>query len=287
MGENLSFLKSNNRMVLNITLIDVGAGDSIFIEFVDDSDNRLFGLIDSNDSLSIKSSYIYIKRYFEKLNIDYESKKPNFDFVLLTHGHQDHGEGLTFLMKTFGTKRFLFPRSIRNSSQSNILRFAGKSSNVKGLAEVDNTKQISFGALTFDILWPPPGIIDVHNENNNSVILNLEFDGKKFLFGADGEQHVWNNINPLIDPETAFFKVPHHGAESGCLNKAGTCFWPKFNADVVMGISTHLIPHEHPSTSVITYLNGKDHEYYRTDNEHHITFTANSESPDILVKYSS
>ncbi len=273
-------------MELNITLIDVGAGDSIFIELVDDLNNRSFGLIDSNDSLNIKSSYIYIKRYFEKLKIDFESQKPNFDFVLLTHGHQDHGEGLTFLMKTFGTKRFLFPRSIRNSSQSNILRFGGRSSNVKRLEEVDNTKQIPFGVLTFDILWPPPGIIDVYNENNNSVILNLEFDGKKFLFGADGEQHVWNNINPLIDPATAFFKVPHHGAESGCLN-SGACFWPPFNDDIVMGISTHLIPYDHPSASVITYLDTNNHEYYRTDTDHHITFTVKSGLTDILVKYSS
>ena len=47
---------------LNITLIDVGWGDSIFIEHEDDAGNHYYGLIDSNDSKEIKSTRIFIER---------------------------------------------------------------------------------------------------------------------------------------------------------------------------------------------------------------------------------
>jgi len=78
--------------ILNITLIDVGWGDSIFIEHVDAANNSHYGLIDSNDSKEIKSTRIFIERFFRIKRKDIPD--PLFDFVLLTHPHDDHRKGL-------------------------------------------------------------------------------------------------------------------------------------------------------------------------------------------------
>jgi hypothetical protein len=51
---------------LNVTLIDVGWGDSILLESIDSNDNSYYALIDSNDSTNFRSSYIFLKKYLVK-----------------------------------------------------------------------------------------------------------------------------------------------------------------------------------------------------------------------------
>ena len=50
---------------LSVTLIDVGWGDSILLTWKDGPDYR-FGIIDSNDTVHLQSSYIYLKRFSKK-----------------------------------------------------------------------------------------------------------------------------------------------------------------------------------------------------------------------------
>ena len=94
----------------SVTLIDVGWGDSVLLAWEDAADSR-FALIDSNDSTNLKSSYVYLKRFFEKQHID-TSSKPVFEFVILSHAHADHGQGLKRLMREFGTRYFWSPKSM-------------------------------------------------------------------------------------------------------------------------------------------------------------------------------
>jgi hypothetical protein len=51
---------------LEVTLIDVGWGDSIFIETNDDNNDSQYALIDSNDTTTLRSTYIFLKKYFKK-----------------------------------------------------------------------------------------------------------------------------------------------------------------------------------------------------------------------------
>lgn len=50
---------------LRVTVIDVGWGDSLLLE-ADNSSGPYYALIDSNDTSTLRSSYIYVKRFFEK-----------------------------------------------------------------------------------------------------------------------------------------------------------------------------------------------------------------------------
>src|ERR1700722_9686980 len=103
--------------MLRVTLIDVGWGDSIFLETSDQKGRKHYALIDSNDSPTLRSSYIFVQRFFEKeyakqnLQLPDPKTQPLFDWVLLTHAHGDHAEGLKRLLQGFGAARFWYPNT--------------------------------------------------------------------------------------------------------------------------------------------------------------------------------
>ncbi len=107
--------------MLKAIVIDVGWGDSIILESQNNNGDSYFALIDSNDTTYLRSSYVFLKRYFEKKNIDITNRKPVFEYVFLSHGHTDHGKGLKRILREFGAKRFLYPKSTNWSSMSHLI----------------------------------------------------------------------------------------------------------------------------------------------------------------------
>lgn len=270
---------------LNITLIDVGWGDSIFIESIDNNGNSTFGLIDSNDTVYFKSSFIFLKRFFEKKRIAVDDNKPIFDFIILSHAHTDHGQGLKGIMKHFGTRRFWYPKSIEWSSLSYLIQYGNRSNNVEFHQSIDDTKVLpNLGDCSMDIIWPPYNYTN-HDENNNSIVLVIELNGKSFLLTGDAEEEVWANIANQIPSNTQFFKVPHHGSVNGTFNAQGNSDWlQNLPQQSVLGISSHVRPFTHPDQEVINLLNNNNRTYFRTDKHYHITISSDGNSTS--VKYS-
>ncbi len=91
---------------LRVTLIDVGWGDSLLLES-EDATGAHYALIESNDTSTLRSSYIFLKRFFEKKAIAFPSPSSIFEWVLLTHRHADHGQGLKKVIRDFGTERLV------------------------------------------------------------------------------------------------------------------------------------------------------------------------------------
>ena len=266
-------------------MIDMGWGDSILIESEADSGVMHYGLIDSNDDDKQKkrSSYFFLKRYFETAGIDVAAASPLFDFVLLSHAHADHASGLKLIMKKFGTERFWYPKSDRLGVYTELIRFAGRSSNVGLHQAIDNTNILPrLGDVEMSVLWPRRNQIDSKNENNNSVVLHLELDQVSLLLTGDAEDEVWRNIASEISSKTMFFKVPHHGSENGTFDH-GRPAWLNECPNAHLGISCHVQRFGHPDQSVMDLFNNSNRKYYRTDLNYHVTFE--TDGRDCKVKY--
>lgn len=270
----------------SITLINVGWGDSIFLESKLDDGNSFYGLIDSNDSVNFRSSQIFIKRHFEILRHDYKSSKPNFDFVMLSHAHNDHAKGLKTLMAAFGTKKFYYPKSAQLGPHAGLLRFANRSSNVIDHECLDTRKIFpTFGDVQIEILWPHHDQMD-NNENNNSIVLKLTHGTNIFLLTGDAEELVWHQIGNQIPAQTTFFKVPHHASRNGTFDPSNgsTPWYENCPPNALLGITSHIVPHGHPHQEVLDLLDGDGRNYLRTDQHHHITIS--SDGNGIKTKYS-
>jgi beta-lactamase superfamily II metal-dependent hydrolase len=235
---------------LRATLIDVGWGDSILLESEDDFGATHFALIDSNDTASFRSSYIFLKRYFEREKMNVFAPNRTFEWVLLTHAHADHGQGLKRTLKDFGTDRFWYPEPGNPPTFFvDLLRYSANSQNHRvGQCDIIHSNRIlpSFGNATMDVLWPPPKLLPA-NENNNSVVLSIRLGNVSFVFTGDAEADgVWSQISAAIPIDTAFFKVPHHGADNGMFDSKGQTPWLSvLPGGAAVAIRSHVQPFSH------------------------------------------
>ena len=270
---------------LEIPLIDVGWGDSIFLESQDDNGNYHYGLIDSNDSTYLRSSYIFLKKYFDKKEMRFPEDKPAFDFILLSHAHSDHSQGLKSIFKTFSTKHFWYSKSNNWASTADLIRYGDRYDYVDHHQSIDDTKILpAFGDVSMEVLWPPYNQID-SNENNNSVVLLLRVNALSVILTGDAEEEVWSQIANKIPQDTVFFKVPHHGSVNGTFDNANNTPWfDKCPDDALLGISSHIRPYGHPHQEVVNLLTLNNRKFYRTDKHYHITFI--SDGTGVKLKYS-
>jgi len=281
--------QGENRMSwLRATLIDVGWGDSILLESEDDYGTHHFALIDSNDTASFRSSYIFLRRYFERKKINIFAPNRSFEWVLLTHAHADHGQGLKRILKDFGSDRFWYPEPANPPTFFvDLLRYSANPQNRRvGQCDIIHSNRIlpSFGNAKMDVLWPPAQLLPL-NENNNSVVLSIGLGNVSFVFTGDAEADgVWSHISGAIPVNTRFFKVPHHGADNGMFESNGNTPWLSvLPSGAEVAISSHVQPFSHPSTRVLSVLQSQ-RLIYRTDEHFHVAIETDGQS--VSVTYS-
>ena len=268
---------------LSITLIDVGWGDSIFIESQPHTGPARYALIDSNDTTYLRPAQLFLKRFFDR-KVE-PLPVPRFEFVALSHDHSDHGQGLKQIIKEFGTKYFWYPEPADPGLTSDLLRFARRSHKVMQPEALDSNLLLPpLGDAEVRALWPPPGS-PRPDENNNSLVLLLTLGAVSLLLTGDAEADVWSTIGGAMPAGTRFVKVPHHGSVNGTFAEDGQTPWlDHCPPSAHVGISCHCVPHGHPDQGVIDAIAGHHNSCYRTDQHHHITLT--TDGTDVQVKYS-
>ncbi len=84
-----------------VIVIDVGWGDSILLEYEKDDGNVLYAMVDSNDSKYEQNSFMFLKKRLSTRYEDSPYSDPLFEFVLLSHDHKDHAQGLKKIMMNY------------------------------------------------------------------------------------------------------------------------------------------------------------------------------------------
>lgn len=276
--------------LLRVTLIDVGWGDSILLEARDARGGWRYALIDSNDTGYLRSSQIFLRRFFDRRipNFTLPAPSPVFDWVLLSHAHADHGQGLKSILRDYGAQHFWHSKT--NSTSlffTDLLRYVRRSNKVVHFQSIDATKFLPpFGQTKVTVLWPPYDVIS-SNENNNSVVLLLEVGNVAFVLTGDAEADVWQQgLADELPKNTAFFKVPHHGSENGLFfgNPRTTPWLSRLARNTTLAISSHVRPFAHPSPSVIQHLQNGGWRHFRTDEHYHTTIATDGKR--VTIKYS-
>jgi competence protein ComEC len=271
---------------LSITLVDVGWGDSILVESIDDGGVPARALVDCNDYETERSSLIFVKRYLERKGVDHEASRPNFEWVLLTHGHADHARGLRRMLETFGTRHLWYPKSVPSTTYGSILSYANRSTRVQHHQAVDSSKDpdpmVNFGSVSLRFLWPDDDQIDTSNENNNSVVLALTLGQVTFVLTGDAEADNWPTILPRLPPTVKLFQVPHHGGRNGVFATNNTTPWlgQLVAGNTSLALSSHIRPHGHPHPDVVNAIGAANFTAFRTDTQSHLTFTTDGTTVD-------
>lgn len=190
-----TYINTNNDL-LKVHYLDVGQGDSIFIELP----NNETMLIDAAESYQSENIINYLK------NLNYQK----IDYVIGTHPHTDHIGGLKDIINTFEIGKIYMPKVVSTTKTYESLLMAIKDKNLKINTAKAGTSIIDTDALKINILAPNNS---TYTElNNYSVVTKITYGTTKFLFMGDAEKLSENEIKEDVTADV--IKIGHHGSNT-------------------------------------------------------------------------
>jgi competence protein ComEC len=242
---------------LRVDFLDVGQGDSALVTMPDGSTLLIDGggradfrrRVDDDeeteeferDSRGIGESVV--SEYLWQRGLS------RVDYVLATHADADHIEGLDAVLRSFRVEGALVARA--PSDDAEFLRFADAARDARvPVYLVGRGDRLRFGAVTLELLWPPPaeGEGDAPSANNDSIVLRLRFGRRTLLLTGDAEADAERALVSAGDDLACdVLKVGHHGSRTSSTQAFVNATRPAL-AVVSVGQDS---PHGHPHAEVL------------------------------------
>ena len=242
------YLNSN----FEVVMFEVGEADCHFIKY---PYNKNTILIDTGkNEYKIKNEVI---PYLKSIGI----KK--IDYLIITHGDEDHIGGAITLINNFQVKNVILNKGTFTDLEKELI----KNLNKKKIPYQININKINLSNHTIYLL----NNTKYNNENDNSIITYFTYQKYKFLYMGDAsittednllENYNLNNISIL--------KVGHHGSNTS----SSKDFIFQINPSIsLISVGENNIYH-HPNKEVINNLSKS--RIYRTDINNMVKLTINS-----------
>lgn len=196
-----------------LAFVDIGQGDSIFIQTPFHTENIL---IDTGGRMEIEKERWTIRK---KTKTNAENSLIPFlksrgvkkmDKVFITHGHQDHFGDILILNEKIPIKEVYYPKGTEHKRKFQMTIQELKKSGTKCYSTLANTALDT----TIKVKILAPKTIGT-GENNDSLVLFSQIAGKRILFTGDlesqGEQKL---IKEFPDLAVDILKVGHHGSKT-------------------------------------------------------------------------
>lgn len=261
---------------LEITMVDVGQGDSIFVAFPGGKTMLLDG-----GGLP-GSAYIRSRRAGMDVGEDVVSPflwsrgLKRLDVVALTHAHQDHLAGLAAVLRNFQVGELWVGRDIQTPAYAALLDEARAS----GVPVIHKKRgdRLNWNGVRMQVLWPESLEPAKAAANNDSLVLRLQSGMETLLLTGDIEQLVERTLEANGDSLAAdFLKVPHHGSRTSTTAPFLNSVHPRFAA-ISVGENN---PFGHPNADVLRRIESEGARLYRTDRDGAITMLTDGQQMEV------
>lgn len=235
------YVKEDNTLVVHF--IDVGQGDSEFIEFP----NGKTMLIDAGEQDAGEE----VVAYLNKLNVS------AIDFVVATHPHSDHIGGLPAVFDAFDIKTVYMPNAVSDSYSFELLL---DKIEAEGCETVEAEQGVNiFGDENLNAKFLAPVSTEYDNLNNYSAVLKITYIEKSFLFMGDAETLSEKEITDVVSADV--IKVGHHGSKTSSSKSFINRVMPRYAVFEVGKDNSY----GHPNAEIIERYENIGAEILRTD----------------------
>ncbi len=242
-----------------VLFIDVGQGDSAIVDV-----NKSITLIDSGGITSYgDNQYNYTISKNKIIPYLKSNGIRKIDNLVITHGDFDHMGEAKYLVDNFKVENVVFNCGEYNDLEKELIKTLDKR-NIKYQSCIN---KLNIGDTKLKFLQTR----EYDNENDNSNVIYVEIDNKKFLFmgdaGIDKEQDILNKYDVSnID----VLKVGHHGSKTSSGKEFINEINPKYSI-ISVGKNNR---YGHPNKEVLNNLDSS--KIYRTDQDGSIMFKVNN-----------
>ena len=193
---------------LTITVLDVGQGNSAFIQTPEDKNILVDGGGFSNNALFDTGRFIVAPFLWQK-------GIRHLDYVILTHPESDHLNGLIFILKNFKVHTLIKNNDMKKSKNYMALMNTSKSRKIRIMNPLKEGEYLDLGK-TMLLFYTSSKEFFLNDFNNNSLVFKLIYNDFSMLFPGDILNHreksfsSKNNLNLHSD----ILLSPHHGSST-------------------------------------------------------------------------
>jgi competence protein ComEC len=243
---------------LSVHFLDVGQGDSIFLQF-----NNKNVLIDAGDQDSGQTVESYLRSH----------GVTSLDLLVATHPHEDHIGGLITILNDIPIKQVLDSGQTHTTQTfENYLNLIDQKNILFNIAERGQTIDLD-PAIKIEVLSPPATLF-AGDLNQNSVVLKVTYNKVSFLLAGDAGFQAEDSMAAGYDLKSTVLKVGHHGSSSS----TGTSFLSEVRPEVAVIEVGATNSYGHPTSKTLSALQNTGTKVYRTDLDGNIVITTDGQS---------
>jgi competence protein ComEC len=244
---------------LEMSVIDVGQGDSILVIFPDGERMLVDGggipAFGHQTRSQLDTGEDVVAPYL------WDRGMRSVDIVALSHAHEDHIGGLPALVADFHPRE-LWTGATPDSPAWRKLRDEATRDGVK-VVPLEAPTHFAFGRTSIEVLAPLPDYVpnDIP-KNHDSLVLRIRYGSRSFLLSGDVEKPIERRMleENEIQP-TDVLKVAHHGSRTSSTEDFLSAANPAF-AIISVGLDNS---YGHPNRDVLERLTEHHAEILRTD----------------------
>jgi len=262
------FAPKLNAKNLEVTVLDVGQGDSLFVTFPSgrtmlvDAGGALGSFHSGGMRSGLDMGEAVVSPYLWSRGLK------QIEVVALTHAHQDHIGGLPAVLDNFRVQELWVGRDIDIAIYRQVLAIAQQ----RGVRIIHLKEGDTFarGIISGSILWPEETSEHQTAKNDDSLVMRLTDGSQSMLLSGDIERPSERRI--LAENETVeanFLKVAHHGSKTSTIEPFLAKSHPAFAA-ISAGRDNSF---GHPSPEVVERLKAAGVCVFLTDRDGAITAT--------------